>query len=245
MSTTTTSPRATHALFEPLPEPYLCGLVSNAYQPGAEQEVCSDIITAITTRSADGARNNAMAIAAMRQVHQAMGQLEHTIGAISEDFSEQRRDWNRIDDLMEAPHAAADRQWLVEQLRGAADQAGASYEQHRGASWAEDLLRAQKHLNSALRLLDSVSVAVPTPITNQDSARLCRCAVSGVDAYAMDLPESLTAQQREVVIGVIRSAVGSALMEFFAADRGGISDGTYQVLSEEIAEALEKQEPQP
>lgn len=79
---------------------------------------------------------------------------------------------------------------------------------------------------------------VLTDYREVDSARLCRCAVEGVKSYLMDLPDNLTAQQREEVIGVVHGAVNSALLEFFNADRGDLSEGTYQLLSDAVDEAL-------
>ena len=86
-----------------------------------------------------------------------------------------------------------------------------------------------------------------------DAARLCRAAVDGASNWLMDLPESLTAQQREEVIGVIHNAISNALMEFFNADRGDLREGTYQLLSDAVDEALwnsaqshqQQQAPQP
>lgn len=78
-----------------------------------------------------------------------------------------------------------------------------------------------------------------------DSARLCRCAVEGAKSYLMDLPDSLSAEQRQEVVGVVHGAVETALMNFYESERKGISEGTYQLLSEEIAEALKKRVAQP
>lgn len=90
--------------------------------------------------------------------------------------------------------------------------------------------------------MSTTHTATTHTITALDVMRICRCAVAAVEAFAMDLPTSLTAQQRHEVMGVIHGAVGTALMDFFEIDRGGIPEGTYQVLREEIDERLQQLE---